>query len=76
MTAEAESGPSSSGRPFRDWYPPKGHSGISKGAIQLLNSLTDRLENFVPKGGPDSKKIVWYSCGPTVYDSAHMGHSR
>ncbi|OAF68270.1 hypothetical protein A3Q56_03977 [Intoshia linei] len=21
-------------------------------------------------------EIMWYSCGPTVYDSAHMGHAR
>lgn len=22
------------------------------------------------------KKVVWYTCGPTVYDVAHMGHAR
>ena len=20
--------------------------------------------------------VLWYQCGPTVYDSAHMGHAR
>lgn len=20
--------------------------------------------------------MLWYSCGPTVYDSSHMGHAR
>jgi hypothetical protein len=22
------------------------------------------------------KRVDWYNCGPTVYDSAHMGHAR
>ena len=22
------------------------------------------------------RKVLWYSCGPTVYDVAHMGHAR
>lgn len=22
------------------------------------------------------RRILWYSCGPTVYDSAHLGHAR
>ncbi|KAK3102977.1 hypothetical protein FSP39_015466, partial [Pinctada imbricata] len=30
-------------------------------------------EDFVPQFG---KRVLWYSCGPTVYDSAHMGHAR
>ena len=24
----------------------------------------------------DGKRIAWYTCGPTVYDSSHMGHAR
>jgi hypothetical protein len=28
---------------------------------------------FVPMSG---KRVLWYMCGPTVYDSAHMGHAR
>lgn len=24
----------------------------------------------------DGNKVLWYSCGPTVYDSSHMGHAR
>lgn len=23
-----------------------------------------------------SKRVTWYSCGPTVYDASHMGHAR
>ncbi|QDZ19885.1 cysteine--tRNA ligase [Chloropicon primus] len=28
---------------------------------------------FAPKEG---NKVKWYTCGPTVYDVAHMGHAR
>ncbi|KAL3841577.1 hypothetical protein ACJMK2_019698 [Sinanodonta woodiana] len=31
------------------------------------------LELFVPQNG---QKVLWYSCGPTVYDASHMGHAR
>lgn len=23
-----------------------------------------------------SPQVLWYMCGPTVYDSAHLGHAR
>jgi len=26
--------------------------------------------------GASSRPLTWYSCGPTVYDSAHLGHAR
>ncbi|CAB5377511.1 unnamed protein product [Rhizophagus irregularis] len=29
--------------------------------------------DFVSKNG---KQITWYNCGPTVYDSSHIGHAR
>lgn len=22
------------------------------------------------------RRVLWYSCGPTVYDASHMGHAR
>ena len=22
------------------------------------------------------RHVLWYSCGPTVYDASHMGHAR
>jgi cysteinyl-tRNA synthetase len=44
--------------------------------LVLNNSLLDKKTVFVPRGGPDSKDVFWYCCGPTVYDSAHIGHAR
>ncbi|KAL4548554.1 hypothetical protein Ndes2526B_g01118 [Nannochloris sp. 'desiccata'] len=44
--------------------------------LHLYNSLVDRKVPFIPIDGPDSKSISWYTCGPTVYDSTHMGHAR
>lgn len=41
--------------------------------LRLFNSLTRKKEVFLPKNG---KQVQWYSCGPTVYDAAHMGHAR
>jgi hypothetical protein len=38
------------------------------------NSLTDSLVPFVPATG--GRRVLWYTCGPTVYDSCHMGHAR
>lgn len=44
--------------------------------LRLYNSLRDEKVDFVPAAGPGSKQLSWYICGPTVYDSAHMGHAR
>ncbi|KAF1741252.1 hypothetical protein MXB_4237, partial [Myxobolus squamalis] len=41
--------------------------------LNLFNSLTQKKEIFKPI---KEKTITWYCCGPTVYDSAHMGHAR
>ncbi|MEJ2367653.1 MAG: cysteine--tRNA ligase [Acidobacteriota bacterium] len=41
--------------------------------IRFTNTLTRRLEEFVPlKPG----RVNLYSCGPTVYDYAHIGNFR
>jgi len=41
--------------------------------LLLYNSLTGKLEKFLHD---KSKPIKWYTCGPTVYSSAHLGHAR
>ena len=41
--------------------------------IFLFGLIAILQEVFVPLGG---KKVLWYSCGPTVYDASHMGHAR
>ena len=41
--------------------------------MQLFNSFTNQLEEFVPL---DGNKVKMYVCGPTVYDNAHLGHAR
>ena len=41
--------------------------------LRLYNSLTKNKENFIPiKKG----KVKLYTCGPTVYDYAHIGNFR
>ncbi|MFO0859792.1 MAG: DALR domain-containing protein [Phycisphaerales bacterium] len=41
--------------------------------LRLYNTLTKRVEDFVPR---DPAAISFYSCGPTVYDDAHIGNFR
>lgn len=39
----------------------------------VFNTLTQNKVEFVPKSG---NSVKWYICGPTVYDSSHLGHAR
>ncbi len=41
--------------------------------LNLYNTRTKRIEAFVP-GIPEH--VTFYSCGPTVYDDAHIGNFR
>mmetsp|Transcript_89998 Transcript_89998/g.162344 ORF Transcript_89998/g.162344 Transcript_89998/m.162344 type:complete len:865 (+) Transcript_89998:75-2669(+) len=41
--------------------------------LTVANSLTGEKEPFRPL---NDKKVIWYTCGPTVYDVSHMGHAR
>lgn len=52
------------------WHGP---NNLSNSRLTLLNSFTGKKEPFVPKDG--SNRVTWYICGPTVYDSAHVGHA-
>ncbi|KAL4622703.1 cysteine-tRNA ligase, cytoplasmic isoform X1 [Arapaima gigas] len=52
------------------WSPPRG-TQVPK--LYLYNSLTRTKEEFIPQNG---RKVLWYCCGPTVYDASHMGHAR
>src|ERR1043165_4659354 len=41
--------------------------------LRLYNTLTHQLEEFRPG---DPSRVTFYSCGPTVYDDAHIGNFR
>ena len=41
--------------------------------MRLYNTLTRRLEDFAPL---DGRIVRMYTCGPTVYDVAHIGNLR
>ena len=49
--------------------PPKNNTDPS--VLQIYNTLTKTKVPFISSG-----RITWYSCGPTVYDAAHIGHAR
>ncbi|XP_032895029.1 cysteine--tRNA ligase, cytoplasmic isoform X1 [Amblyraja radiata] len=52
------------------WSPP---TEVKQPELRLYNSLTRSKEIFRPQNG---KNVLWYCCGPTVYDASHMGHAR
>jgi cysteinyl-tRNA synthetase len=41
--------------------------------LRIFNTLTRKLEDFIPA---DPARVTFYSCGPTVYDDAHIGNFR
>ncbi len=41
--------------------------------IQLHNTLSGKIEKFVPQ---KEGEVRMYTCGPTVYDYAHIGNYR
>src|ERR1700760_1685329 len=41
--------------------------------LTLFNSMSRAIETFVPI---DRKMVRLYSCGPTVYSTAHLGNLR
>jgi len=41
--------------------------------LRLYNTLTRRVEDFIPR---DPDRVTFYTCGPTVYDDAHIGNFR
>jgi len=43
--------------------------------LRLYNSLTRQLETFMPLD-PSGRRVTFYTCGPTVYDYAHIGNFR
>src|SRR5688572_9237482 len=42
-------------------------------ALRLHNTLTNREEEFAPL---EDNTVRMYTCGPTVYDYAHIGNYR
>ena len=51
------------------------NSKLYRTGLFLNNSLNpDEKTEFVTSDG--SRNVKWYICGPTVYDSAHLGHAR
>ena len=41
--------------------------------LRIYNTLTEKKEEFIPL---NKNKVKIFTCGPTVYDSPHLGHAR
>ncbi|CAD6191916.1 unnamed protein product [Caenorhabditis auriculariae] len=55
----------------KPWQVPQNSTTLPQ--LKIYNSLSRQKELFVPNEG---RRVKWYICGPTVYDSSHMGHAR
>ncbi|KAJ1944161.1 cysteinyl-tRNA synthetase [Kickxella alabastrina] len=53
------------------WIQPE--ASQSHTGLVVFNSLTKSKIPFIPREG---NYVSWYGCGPTVYDSSHIGHAR
>ncbi len=42
-------------------------------ALKVYNTLNKKKEKFIPL---NRGKVDMYVCGPTVYDTSHIGHAR
>ena len=51
------------------WIQPEGF----KTDISLYNPL---MKSKIPLILRNKNVVTWYMCGPTLYDSAHIGHAR
>ncbi|KAM3850732.1 cysteine--tRNA ligase, mitochondrial-like [Diretmus argenteus] len=68
MLLSTQSGAVCTGAAGRKWTRP---SGFDTG-LKTYNSLTQQKESLILER---EGVATWYSCGPTVYDHAHLGHA-
>lgn len=66
----ADNGGAASAEARCNWTPPNTQT---KG-LRINNTLTGAKVPFHTRDG--SNLVTWYICGPTVYDSSHIGHAR
>lgn len=50
------------------WETPQGHET----ELFIYNSFQKNKSKLILQ---NENLVKWYSCGPTVYDSAHIGHA-
>ncbi|XP_039265970.2 putative cysteine--tRNA ligase, mitochondrial [Styela clava] len=57
------------------WKKPEGHDT----GVKIINSYRCLWQNKMPASIPlivkDPNYVTWYACGPTVYNSCHIGHA-
>ncbi|RLO09003.1 hypothetical protein DYB28_002585 [Aphanomyces astaci] len=75
-SAAAAAAPAKKGQPT--WYMPQPMNSLMEYwerhyPLKLYNSMTRTKTTFVPM---QNKRVLWYMCGPTVYDITHLGHGR
>jgi cysteinyl-tRNA synthetase len=51
-----------------EWVKPEGYDT----GIKVFNCVTKNKQPLIVK---NKNCVTWYTCGPTVYDSSHIGHA-
>ncbi len=72
-TLAAGLGPGAKYGSYPAWHPVRADNGQRVTGLKVVNSLTGEKVPFVPRQG---NRVNWYTCGPTVYDTCHIGHAR
>lgn len=49
---------------------------MKKSMLKLYNTLSQKKEIFKPFRRTQNKRVKLFVCGPTVYNSTHLGHAR
>ena len=49
---------------------------VGDAPVLMVNNSLTRTKVPFRSLAPDGRALTWYMCGPTVYDSAHLGHAR
>ena len=67
--------------PMDDFPNENGNSNDNThGTMKLFNTMTETIEPIIPPTSSDNGDkllgIGWYTCGPTTYAPAHLGHAR
>lgn len=53
-----------------------GASSSTSRDLKMFNALSGECEPLPRETSVTRNVLKWYSCGPTVYDKAHLGHAR
>lgn len=58
---------------FKDFFTSVKQAAVTRSPVRFFNTLSGKVDTFASLR---AKQVTMYSCGPTVYDRAHIGNLR